>query len=70
MKGRFGMVTKYIPDLKFENIENAIFICVGTSDHDQVYDHGNPETRVCRIESIWISHERKMCCGLGKMRTL
>ena len=44
MKGRFGMVTKYIPDLKFENIENAIFICVGTSDHDQVYDHGNPET--------------------------
>ena len=28
-EGPVGMVTKYIPDLKFENIENAIFICVG-----------------------------------------
>ena len=28
-EGPVGMVTKYIPDLKFEDIENTSFICVG-----------------------------------------
>lgn len=64
-EGPVGMVTKYIPDLKFENIENAIFICVGPPimikfTIMEIQKLGVPD------ESIWISHERKMCCGLGK----
>ena len=64
-EGPIGMVTKYIPDLKFENIENAVFICVGPPimikfTIMEIQKLGVPD------ESIWISHERKMCCGLGK----
>ncbi|HIT61187.1 MAG TPA: anaerobic sulfite reductase subunit B [Candidatus Fimousia stercorigallinarum] len=64
-EGPVGMVTKYIPDLKFENIENAVFICVGPPimikfTIMEIQKLGVPD------ESIWISHERKMCCGLGK----
>ena len=64
-EGPVGMVTKYIPDLKIENIENAAFICVGPPimikfTVMEILKLGVPE------ENIWISHERKMCCGLGK----
>lgn len=63
--GPVGMVTKYIPDLKFEEIENAAFICVGPPvmikfTVMEILKLGAAES------SIWISHERKMCCGLGK----
>lgn len=64
-EGPVGMVTKYIPDLKFENIENTSFICVGPPimirfTVQAILKLGVPE------KNIWISHERKMCCGLGK----
>ncbi len=63
--GHVGMVTKYIPDLKFKDIKNTAFICVGPPVMIRfsvmaIKDLGVPE------ENIWISHERKMCCGLGK----
>lgn len=63
--GPVGMVTKYIPDLKFEDIENTSFICVGPPimikfTVQAILKLGVPE------KNIWISHERKMCCGLGK----
>ncbi len=63
--GPVGMVTKYIPDLKFENIENAAFICVGPPvmmkfTVMEILKLGAAE------QDIWISSERKMCCGLGK----
>lgn len=63
--GLVGMVTKYIPDLKFEDIENTAFICVGPPimikfTVMEILKLGVPE------KNIWISHERKMCCGLGK----
>ncbi len=63
--GPVGMVTKYIPELKFENIENTAFICVGPPimikfTVMEILKLGVPE------KNIWISHERKMCCGLGK----
>lgn len=63
--GPVGMVTKYIPDLKLENIENTAFICVGPPvmikfTVMEILKLGIPE------KNIWISHERKMCCGLGK----
>ena len=63
--GPVGMVTKYIPELKFEDIENTAFICVGPPimikfTVMEILKLGVPE------KNIWISHERKMCCGLGK----
>ena len=64
-EGPVGMVTKYIPDLKFEDIENTSVICVGPPimirfTVQAILKLGVPE------KNIWISHERKMCCGLGK----
>lgn len=63
--GPVGMVTKYIPDLKFKDIKNTAFICVGPPimikfTVMEILKLGVPE------ENIWISHERKMCCGIGK----
>lgn len=63
--GPVGMVTKYIPELKFENMANTSFICVGPPvmikfTVMEILKLGVPE------ENIWVSNERKMCCGLGK----
>lgn len=63
--GAMGMVTKYIPELKIHNLEKAAFICVGPPvmikfTVMEILKLGAAE------ENIWISHERKMCCGLGK----
>ena len=64
-EGPVGMVTKYIPNLELEDVNNAAFICVGPPimikfTVMEILKLGVPE------ENIWISHERKMCCGLGK----
>ncbi|MDO5145701.1 MAG: anaerobic sulfite reductase subunit AsrB [Eubacteriales bacterium] len=64
-EGPVGMVTKYVPDLKFDNVEEAVFICVGPPvmikfTVMEILKLGVPE------ENIWVSYERKMCCGLGK----
>ena len=64
-EGPVGMVTKYIPDLKFTDIANSSFITVGPPvmirfTVQEILKLGVPE------ENIWVSHERKMCCGLGK----
>lgn len=63
--GPVGMVTKYIPDLSITDIANTAFICVGPPvmikfTVMEILKLGVPE------ENIWVSHERKMCCGLGK----
>ena len=64
-EGPIGMVTKYIPDIPIANIENTAFIAVGPPimikfTIMEILKRNVPE------ENIWISHERKMCCGLGK----
>lgn len=63
--GPVGMVTKYIPELAIQDMDNTAFICVGPPvmikfTVMEILKLGVPE------ENIWISHERKMCCGLGK----
>lgn len=64
-EGRIGMVTKYIPELKFNDMPNAIAVVVGPPPmikwsivglKDIGFDENN----------IWLSESRKMCCGLGK----
>ena len=64
-EGPVGMVTKYIPDLKFADIGNTAFIAVGPPimirfTVMEILKLGVPE------ENIWVSNERKMCCGIGK----
>lgn len=64
-QGPTGMVTKYIPDLSIKDRYNAAFITVGPPvmikfTIMEILKLGIPE------ENIWISHERRMCCGLGK----
>lgn len=64
-EGPVGMVTKYIPTLKLKHLEHASFICVGPPvmirfTVMEILKLGVPEA------NIWVSHERKMCCGLGK----
>lgn len=64
-EGPVGMVTKYVPELKFENIDDAAFICVGPPVMIKFTVMEIPKLGV-KEEQIWISNERKMCCGLGK----
>ncbi len=64
-QGLTGMVTRYIPDLPVTDLNNTAFITVGPPIMInftilEILKLGVPE------ENIWISHERKMCCGLGK----
>jgi len=63
--GSVGMVTKYIPELPIANIENAVFITVGPPVMirfvvAEILKRGVSE------HNIWVSNERKMCCGIGK----
>ena len=60
-----GLVTKYIPDITFEDKENAAVIVVGPP---VMMKFAVAEFKKLDIEDsqIWISQERKMCCGLGK----
>ena len=63
--GLTGMVTKYIPELPIADKENTVFIVVGPPAMMkftiiEILKREIPE------ENIWISYERKMCCGLGK----
>lgn len=63
--GKVGMVTKYIPELNIKDINNSVFIVVGPPimmkfSVIEVQKLGAEE------KNIWISQERKMCCGIGK----
>ncbi len=64
-EGPVGMVTKYIPDLKFKDIKNTSFICVGPPIMIKFTVMEILKLGVAE-ENIWVSNERKMCCGLGK----
>lgn len=63
--GSIGMVTKYIPDLQLTDIENTAFICVGPPVMIKFTVMEILKLQVPE-KNIWVSHERKMCCGLGK----
>lgn len=60
-----GLVTEYIPKLDVKDINTAQAIVVGPPammrfSVKALLERGFTE------QNIWISHERKMCCGLGK----
>lgn len=64
-KGHIGMVTKYIPNIPIENIENTAFITVGPPVMIR-FVVAEILKRGVKESNIWVSNERKMCCGLGK----
>ena len=64
-EGNVGLVTKYIPELKFEDMDTAQVIVVGPPMMMK-FTVAEFLKLGMKEENIWISHERKMCCGLGK----
>ena len=62
---KIGLVTKYIPNLNLEDVSKAVAIVVGPPAMMRFSVKGLLE-RGFKEENIWISQERKMCCGLGK----
>ena len=62
---KIGLVTKYIPDLKLQDVNKAVAIVVGPPAMMRFSVNGLLD-RGFKEENIWVSYERKMCCGLGK----
>lgn len=62
---RTGLVTAYIPDLPIKNLEDAAAIVVGPPVMMK-FSVAELLKRGLKEEQIWISQERKMCCGMGK----
>ena len=63
--GDVGLVTKYIPELKIKDKESVSAVIVGPP---MMMKFTIAEFQKIGIEdyNIWVSYERKMCCGLGK----
>ncbi|MDS0524259.1 anaerobic sulfite reductase subunit AsrB [Clostridium sp. SHJSY1] len=63
--GNVGLVTKYVSELKFDNINDVEVIVVGPP---MMMKFTVQEFLKLGLEEkqIWISQERKMCCGVGK----
>ncbi|MGL5869735.1 anaerobic sulfite reductase subunit AsrB [Clostridium chrysemydis] len=64
-EGHTGLVTKFIPDLKIKDMENVQVIVVGPPMMMK-FTVLEFLKRGLKEENIWISQERKMCCGIGK----
>ncbi len=60
-----GLVTKYIPEIEIRNVNHCVAIVVGPPAMMHFSVQGLLE-RGLTEENIWVSQERKMCCGLGK----
>lgn len=60
-----GLVTKYIPELDISNPSKAAAIVVGPPAMMRFSVKALIELGLAE-ENIWVSHERKMCCGVGK----
>jgi len=63
--GYVGMVTKYIPQLPIKDVKNAVVIVVGPPIMMK-FTVAEFLKRGIEEDNIWISQERKMCCGIGK----
>jgi anaerobic sulfite reductase subunit B len=64
-EGHIGLVTKYIPALEIKNIDNVSAIVVGPPMMMK-FTVGEFLKRDLDEKNIWVSYERKMCCGVGK----
>ena len=64
-QGNVGLVTKFIPGLPLRDPSTAQAIVVGPPPMMRFSVKGLLELGLAE-ENIWVSQERKMCCGLGK----
>ena len=64
-EGKIGLVTKYIPEIPLRDASTARAVVVGPPIMMKFAVQGLLEIGF-KEENIWVSHERKMCCGLGK----
>lgn len=64
-EGHVGLVTKYVPELKIKDIDTIQVIVVGPPMMMKFTVQEFLKLGI-KEENIWISQERKMCCGLGK----
>lgn len=64
-EGHIGLVTKYIPSLEIKNFDNVSAIVVGPLMMMK-FTVGEFLKRDLDEKNIWVSYERKMCCGVGK----
>ena len=60
-----GLVTEYVPALNVKDIATAQAIVVGPPAMMRFTVKALLEKGFAE-KNIWVSHERKMCCGLGK----
>jgi anaerobic sulfite reductase subunit B len=64
-EGKIGLVTKYVPDLDIKDKENVQVVVVGPPMMMKFTVLEFLKLGI-KEENIWISQERKMCCGIGK----
>ncbi len=64
-EGKVGLVTKYVPELDIKDMENVQVIVVGPPMMMKFTVLEFLKLGI-KEENIWISQERKMCCGIGK----
>ena len=64
-EGHVGLVTKFIPDLPIKNLDDVQVIVVGPPMMMKFTVLEFLKLGI-KEENIWISQERKMCCGIGK----
>lgn len=62
---RVGLVTEFIPQLNFKAVSSAKAIVVGPPAMMRFSAAALLKAGI-REENLWISQERKMCCGIGK----
>lgn len=60
-----GLVTEYIPKVKFNDISKASCIVVGPPIMMKYSVQAIQALGIAESD-IWVSYERKMCCGIGK----
>jgi anaerobic sulfite reductase subunit B len=64
-QGNVGLITKYVPDLNIVDIDNTSVVVVGPPMMMK-FTIAEFLKRGIKEENIWVSYERKMCCGVGK----
>ena len=63
--GNVGLITKYVADIPVININEVQVIVVGPPIMMK-FTVAEFIKKGVKEENIWVSYERKMCCGVGK----
>lgn len=63
--GHVGLITKYVQDITIKDTSNVQVIVVGPPVMIR-FTVAEFINRGIAEENIWVSYERKMCCGIGK----